>query len=451
MKTLFVLLLVLTLLFGPGAVSSNLVEASSAPADEVLITLGDPITVNGPGAVVAGNTVTIVAGGVFRAIGTLADGMIEVNTTDEVTLILDDIALTNSSGPAIKVSDAMLVSLILADGTTNTLVDGSSYSGAKGTLFSNDPLEISGHGALQITGNYKHGIVSDDNIVIDSGDITIQSATDGMHANDDITVHGGTITITESNDGIESEGTLLIDGGVLTVAADDDGIVSEGAMVVNGGAIEITTAVDGLDSKDTLTIDQGEVSVEASDNGLSAANDLTVNGGQIYAHAADDVIKSDGTMSFNGGVTVAVGGESPISSLVCGESCEIAFNGGIVVATGGAYSTLSGSSAQRVAVLGPGEAGTALRIVRDDGEDVLTFEASQAYENMIFSSPALLANRVFNVRKGGSISGGSDFHGLYTSATYTGGSLVAFFNTDAVVTYVGRIYRYLPICPISAS
>lgn len=451
MKTPIVLLLVLALLFIPGTATSSLVEARSAPADEVIITLGDPITVNGPGAVVAGNTVTIVAGGVFRATGALADGMIEVNTTEAVTLILDDVALTNPAGPAIKVSDAMLVSLLLADGTTNTLVDGASYGGAKGTLFSNDPLEISGNGALHVIGNYKHGIVSDDTIVIHSGTITIQAATDGIHANDAITVHGGTITITEANDGIESEGTLLIDGGVLTVAADDDGIVSEGAMAVTGGVVEITTGVDGLDSKDTLTIDQAEVSVEVSDNGLSATNDISVNGGQIYAHAAGDVIKSDGTMSFNGGVTVAVGGESPIGSLVCGESCEIAFNGGIVVATGGVFSTLSGSSAQRVAVLGPGEAGTALHIARDDGDEVLTFQASQAYENMVFSSPDLLANRTFDVRKGGSISGGSDFHGLYTGATYTGGSIVAFFNTDSVVTYVGRIYRYLPICPISAS
>ena len=40
MKTPIVLLLVLALLFIPGTATSSLVEARSAPADEVIITLG---------------------------------------------------------------------------------------------------------------------------------------------------------------------------------------------------------------------------------------------------------------------------------------------------------------------------------------------------------------------------------------------------------------------------
>lgn len=450
MRKPIMLLLALGLLFVPSVVPNSRAAALSEPEDETLITLGDPITVSGPGAVVSGSTVTIVAGGSFRATGTLTNGMIDVNTTEAVTLTLDDVAITNASGPAIKVTDAMLLSLVLADGATNTLVDDMSYSGAKGALFSNDSLIISGNGALQVTGNYKHGIVSDDDIVFAGGVITIQATTDGIHANDHIALEGATITILQANDGVESEGTLQITSGSLTVTAADDGLVSAGPMTVDGGVIHVLSAVDGLDSKGTLVINDGEISVEVSDTGLSANSDLVINGGQIYAGSAGDAIVSGGAITFNGGVTVAEGADAPMGSLICGESCEIAFNGGVVVATGGAYSALSASSAQRVAVLGPDEAGSALRITRDDSAETLTFVPGKAYQNMVFSAPTLTANRTFSVRTGGVVAGGSNFHGLYTGATYTGGGTKVFFNTDAVVTHVNRIFRYFPIGFVSA-
>ena len=161
--------------------------------DAVSIELGNTIAIDGTGALASGITVDITEGGTYRISGTLADGMISVDTTEKVVLVLDGVNITHQSGPAIYVTNAKKATIVLADGTTSYLTDGSGYDDldAKGTLFSNDTLHVEGTGALVVTGNYQHGIASDDNVVIDGGSITIAAVTDGIHANNNITVTGG--------------------------------------------------------------------------------------------------------------------------------------------------------------------------------------------------------------------------------------------------------------------
>lgn len=410
----------------PAATATSLI----APSDEVVITLGDPITANGPGVTISGSTATIVAGGTYRVTGTLADGMLAINTTETVEVILDNASITNTTGPAIKVIDAPGVSVVLASSSTNTLVDGPSYSGAKGTLFSNDPLVISGDGALMVTGHFKHGIVSDDTVVIEGGRITISATTDGIHANDNITVNGGTIDVTQSNDGLESEGNFVIAGGALTVAAQDDGIVSADTLVVSDGSLEIVSG----------------------DDGLNASNGIAIDGGQIFVDATGDAMDSGGALAIHGGLTVALGGEGEESGLDCG-ACEIAFGGGTVVATGGTNSTPSSASQQYVVVLDSTPASSLIDIEQGGtgGTTLLTFEVSKAYQNMLFTSPAIEPSMTSVGLIGGTVSGGTNFHGLITGATYSGGHLWVTFTTNTVVTYVGAIPVWRLLFPFSVS
>jgi hypothetical protein len=415
-----------------------LVMRDANTSGETVISLGDPITVSGPGAVVSGSTVTIVAGGRYRAAGVLADGMLAVNTTGEVALTLDGVSITHTTGPALHVINAAKLSLVLADGASNTLVDGLNYSNTalRGVVFSADPLEISGRGRLFITGNYRYGIGGNDSIAIYGGEITIAAVGDGIHAAEDIVIAGGVLRITQANDGIESEAGLVVEDGELTLTVADDGIVSEAALTVNGGDIVVLTGVEGIESKDALTINNGAVTIAVSDDGLNATNRITINGGEVFLDADGDAIDSNGELHVNGGVTVALGGASPDSGLDCG-GCQALLNGGIVVATGGANTARFTDSAQRVLVMGARPVGDVIHIARDDGTDVLTFRVTKAYESMIFTSPALLPNRFHTAYTGGSVSGGTDFHGLYTGATYSGGSIWATFTTNSVVTHVG--------------
>ena len=80
--------------------------------------------------------------------------------------------------------------MVLAEGTTNTLADGSSYAdtgedAATAALYSSDTLAITGTGSLDVTGSYKDGISSKNGLVIAGGPtITVNAADDGVRGKD---------------------------------------------------------------------------------------------------------------------------------------------------------------------------------------------------------------------------------------------------------------------------
>jgi hypothetical protein len=415
-----------------------------ADSDEAaVITLGETVKIEGAGAVVSGNIIQITTGGDYRLSGTLANGMVQVNaaTTESVKLILSGAKISNASGPAIYVANADKVTIVLAEGTTNSLTDGKTYTldEAKGALFSNDTLKIKGAGALVVTGNAQHGIASDDNIVIEGGNITISAAVDGIHANNNITVNGGTIKIVKANDGLESEGDLIINGGELVLAASDDGMVAAGDLTINGGTINVTNAVEGIESKSAIIVNDGLITVSASDDGLNAARNLTINGGYIYSVTSrGDALDSNGTLNINGGVTIALGGTSPEGGSD-NDNGVFAITGGTLIATGGSNSSpTANASTQPSALLGSVPVNSILRI-EQEGKEVLTFRVSKAYQNMVFTSPSLVSGKTYTVLTGGSVSGGSEFHGLYTGATYSGGAQSLTFVANSMVISAGGV------------
>lgn len=150
--------------------------------------------------------VTITEGGDWEVTGSCDNSMIYINTgeekdvNDKVKLRLNGMSLTNTSGPAIYFDRCKKAFITIEDGTTNTVSDGTAYSEsnaeAKGAIHSDDTLEIKGKGTLNVNGNYKHGINSDDDIIIENGVINITSVKDGLHANDDITLSGKNIKLT---------------------------------------------------------------------------------------------------------------------------------------------------------------------------------------------------------------------------------------------------------------
>lgn len=259
----------------------------TAPTDEEAwknntgtIELGDSIKVSGEGISVNGSVVTITSGGDHTVTGTLNNGMIYVDTTERVKLRLNGVNIKNQNGPAIYFYNVDKGFITIEKGTVNYLSDGAKYSdeGAKGALFSNDDLELKGKGTLYVTGNYKHGIASDDDIIIENGDIYVTAVTDGLHANDGVKIKGGNITITAKSDAIESEGDFVMTDGTLNLTADDDGIHSELDLVIDGGEINVLKCYEGIESKTTLTINGGKINVNSNEDGLNASKGIIING-----------------------------------------------------------------------------------------------------------------------------------------------------------------------------
>ena len=232
--------------------TSNLLDDGETEEDEensssddlaALILLGDEISISGQGAETDGENVYITAGGTYSFSGELKDGQIDINTTEKVKIILDGAYISNSSGPALMVTDAKKVTLILEEGTSNYLGDEQNNSEYDAALFTNDTLVIKGEGTLVINGNNWEGISSDDDI-IESGTLRIIAQDDGLNAHDDITIEGGYVYILAGGDGIDSNGTIHISGGMVislgSTAGGDGGIDSVNVFKITGGTLIAT-------------------------------------------------------------------------------------------------------------------------------------------------------------------------------------------------------------------
>lgn len=420
------------------------------------INLGSKITYTGTGISVSGSTVNITAGGDHTVTGTLTNGMIYVDTTEKVKLRLNGASITNSNGPAIFFNDADKAYITLTENTTNTLVDGTTYSdeNAKAALFSNDDLEIKGKGTLNITANYKHAICSDDDISIENGTINvISAASDGIHANNAIEITGGKINITSTSDCIQCEDKeMIIDGGKLSLSAGKKALVSDAAITINSGTVNITKSEEGMQAP-YITINDGTLSVTSSDDGINASTGsdsvqddgslLTINGGSIYVNATKgDPIDSNGSLTVTGGTTVVHGPQSS-PEVAVDVNGTYTVSGGTFLSTGPSalmaqYPTGASSQYTIAAMFSSSQAANSALCVKDStGKALIITKPKRNYLYVVFSSPELKQGSTYTVYTGGTVSGGTEANGLITGATYTGGTAVATItvNTSPTTTY----------------
>lgn len=437
--------------------------ANSTFTSTITITYGSTITIDNPlaskgvtitesnGDVIVNSTVSEVA---YVISGTSANGSLKIYSDKKFKLTLNGVNLTNNDGPAINIQSSKRAFIVLADNTTNSLTDGVTYKASgtedmKATFFSEGQLIFSGNGSVNIKGNYKHAICSDDYVRVISGTITIPSATsDGIHTNDAFIADGGTITMTTAGDGIQcEEGYIVINGGTFSINVADKGIAAsydtdttiDPYLTINGGTFAITSSAgEGIESKSVLTINNGDFVIKTSDDGINAGTFIYINGGNLYVYSSsNDGIDSNGKLTVTGGKIVSVGAGSPEEGFDCDRN-TFKITGGILVGIGGATSTPTASvSTQAAVILGGGTLNQLMHIESTDGVEALTFLIPRTYTTMMFSSPKLKNSQSYKIYTGGSVSNGNSFNGLYTSGTYVKGTEASTFTMSSLVTSVG--------------
>lgn len=252
------------------------------------------------------DSITIKEPGVYYLTGTIKDGLITINTDGSVKLILKNASITNSNGPAIYVEKAQVTYIELEENTENILIDGSS-SELDGTIYSKDDLIIEGDGKLNITANNQDGIVSKDNLVINSGNIVINSKDDGIRGKDSVVIKDGNIQITSEGDGIKTtndkeddKGNILIEGGNIVINSKLDGIQAENILKITGGTFDITTG-SGSSVKSTNSMMSQKNNTEESKKGLKASGNIEITGGTFNLNTEDDAIHSNSSLTISGG------------------------------------------------------------------------------------------------------------------------------------------------------
>ena len=318
------------------------------------------VTVTKEGAdVTVNSTVKNIA---YELSGTTSDGSFKIYSEKKFEVILNGVDIPNPTGAAIN-NQGKRMYVVVKDGTTNKLTDGSSYTmvdneDMKGTLFSEGKLAFSGSGTLSVYSNAKNGIVSDDYVFIrPNTNIYVKSTTNhGIKTNDGVIIRGGVVNVEVSADaakGINTDGFIQIEGGRVTAITSGGssydsedkeykgcaGIKSDSIFVISGGEVNVKSTGaggKGLNSSQTMTITGGTIRAIAAGKNFSSGNDdvaakaiksagdmtisggdimarsaaheaietkgkLTVSAGSIGAYSSDDAINSAGVMTINGG------------------------------------------------------------------------------------------------------------------------------------------------------
>ena len=293
-------------------------DASYDAASATSIALSDAAsTVTGVGASVDSSTVTISQAGVYVLSGTLSDGRIVVEATDQdkIQLVFDGVSVHSGDGPAVYVKQADKVFITLAEGTSNMLSDSATYTLEEGSdepnaaLFSKDDLTINGTGSLEVAGSYAHAVNSKDDLVIAGGTLTVTAVEDGLRGRDCVKIADGTFNVTAGADAIKSSndedgtrGFVLIGDGSFSITAGDDAVHAESALFVNGGQVEVASCVEGLEAEQVY-VNDGDVYVTSSDDAVNAAARGSSTSGDAAAAGGGEL--GDG----------AVGGEVPEDGL----------------------------------------------------------------------------------------------------------------------------------------
>ena len=283
---------------GAGAVVYTVISGN--PATETVSESSDGAGITATTLSGDSETITLSSGenliskaGIYHITGSTT-GYIHVNAgdKDEVKIILDNVSITNNSGPAIYIESNGNTYIELVG--TNS-INATTTDTLKGAIHSKADLSISGDGSLTIKSSI-HGIVCKDDLEISGGNFVITAGDDGINSNDSTVIKGGTFKITASGDGIHTDGYLEIDDGNISISA-REGL--EGTSIkINGGTVTISASDDGINASNKST----EYSVQVEINGGT----LTISMGQ----GDTDGIDSNGNLYINGG-TITITGQSP--------------------------------------------------------------------------------------------------------------------------------------------
>ncbi len=225
-------------------------------------------------------------------------------------------------------------------GSGSLLVNGNSNNG----IGSKADLEITG-GRITVASAPNNGIKGNNSVTIDTDNtISVTCASDGIKSDtidEDgkgyVDIENGTINITTTGDGdgIQADLLLTVNGGDITINSASDGIkangavaegaISDGKVLINGGTLDITAFNDAVQAEGVLEINGGAVtavthggsgggSTEDSCKGLKSGTETIITGGTFVLDTRDDSVHSNGTTKISGGRFELTSGDDGIHS-----------------------------------------------------------------------------------------------------------------------------------------
>lgn len=231
------------------AQAANVTHADNADDYKTDITEEFQITTNDTSAITqSGSVYTITKAGEYTVSGLLTDGQLIIDAVDdaEITLILNQTAITCLNGSPIYVKNASNVKIKAEENTYNSITDArtevtdssSSDENGNAAIYSTCDLKLVGKGALSVTGGYNNGIQTKDDLSIKNVTLKVTAVNNAIKGNDSVDIESGEIiAISKKGDGIKTSNSSLSNKGN-----------QKGIVTITGGNIDIYAACDGIDA-----------------------------------------------------------------------------------------------------------------------------------------------------------------------------------------------------------
>lgn len=272
-------------------------------------------------------------------------------------LELNNLTLKSTDRPAINDQIKKRVFVVLKG--KNSLEDSADYivtsEQRKGCFFAEDHIILCGDGVLQIKGNYRHGLVTDGFLFVNSGATlaVTDAAKNAIHVkgsgvNNDfrgIEIVGGYVYANSSapaGKAMRCDGSIRLRGGVLSLNCSGDAATDPDDNTLSSSAC-IKTDTD-------LLLSGGSVSLCATGHGgkgVTADRDILISGGRLSVDVSGDATSAQGDSSVPKGlnahrnIAVTAGGVSVSAigagSTALGADFDMTISGGVTYAFGTAY------------------------------------------------------------------------------------------------------------------
>lgn len=280
-------------------------------------------------------------------------------------------------------------------------------------------------GGMEPPGGYRPG----GRAVSASATEEASSSMKGLKAGTGLLINGGNITIDSADDAIHSNDVAVISGGQLQISSGDDGIHADTELNITGGTIKIERSYEGLEAQNIL-IAGGDTSLVATDDGLNAAGGMdgsgeggrdqmkpgrpggmggnsngsvTISDGKLYVQASGDGIDANGYLQITGGYTVVCGPNSGDTATLDYDT-SATITGGVFIGTGaaGMAQTFSSNTQGVLAVnVGGGQSSGVKITVKDSkGNELVSYQPQLPFSVIIFSMPELVSGESYHVTVG---------------------------------------------------
>ena len=261
----------------------------------------------------------------YNLSGSTTNGSFYQDGSYKISLKLNGLTLTNPDSAAVNIRDGKRIAIELADGTVNTLADGTGGDW-KGCFMVKGHSEFKGAGTLNLKGNTGHAFWGKEYVELKKtvGTINITGAVgDGMNINQYFLQKGGKVIIANVGD-----------DGIQVSKTDDADDEDNGMVTIAAGSLDITTtatASKGLKAESDINITGGNITIKTTGNGM-----WNTEKSETQACAA---IKGDANITIGGDAVLSL---TSTGSGGKGISCDSVFtlNGGnVTVSTSGAQYT----------------------------------------------------------------------------------------------------------------